>query len=443
MQQSLQSAPEIQALKKQYEVSDLSRREANAQLDWNLTVDVGKDRDRQVSLTNRNFDLEQSDLISSTLKKSFQTGTDVSLDLRSEKLKSTATFLAAPRDGSFHSYLFTLEQNFWRDAFGKSLRASLRAADTQSESYKMQGAEDLEQALIKGAELYWTAAIANRRKIESEAALKRYEGLVKNIENKARVRYAAPGELSQVRAEFFSRQKSAKLNHLEFEQAYLNLKIFLPVMSEEKWNLPQDVPNYSSQMKMPTTQLENSRAYKIAELKREQKRFETESLVSANQPKIALVGQVGATGVNSTFAESQQQMIEGTRPFWYVGVRFSHSFGSDVHTARIHQSKAQLFAQEIRTKSALESLRQSQVLLEKNVQILESNLKVQQQLLEARRAAVQELTRTFNQGRTDISILIDAINRAEDSEVEQVRVRADLELAFMQWQSLTDQLNLE
>lgn len=442
LDEAREKAPEIRSLRLQNEITDLEQREIEATYDWFLVFDIGQDRDRQVSLTNRNFDLEKSDLISAGLKKSFFTGTDIMLDLKSESLESTTTFLAAPRDGKFHSYLFTLEQNLWKNAFGLGSRAQLKSGQLQSKISQMQAAEAIEATLLKGADVYWKAAIANRRLVESEAALKRYEGLVRSIERKSRVRYAAPGELSQVRAEYFGRQRMAKINQVEFDQALLNLKVFLPSIQVNRWALPQSIPQYSSLMKSQKLSPESTRAYLLAEIKKQMKQLNYEATRSFNKPQLAFVGQVGATGVDASLAASQDQMIEGGRPYWYMGLRLSHSFGSDVYSRRVQQARAEARAEEIKVTAELSQITETFSLLERNVQILENNLRVQQLLLESRRQTVQELTKTFNQGRTDISILIDAINRAEEAEVEQVRVRAELELVYLQWQALTDQLPL-
>ncbi|MFN8846152.1 MAG: TolC family protein [Bdellovibrionales bacterium] len=443
LNQSLTKSPQIQSILYDYEVLDAREKEFQFGLDWFLTVDVGLERDRQVSLTNTNFDLEESDLYSVNLRKSFLTGTDISFDLRSDKLESTATFLAAPRDGHFHSYLFTLEQNLWQNAFGAGLRKASQGVQLETKIQKFELAERIEESLISGSDLYWQAVLAYRRLIESEAALNRYESLYKNVQNKARVRYAAPGELAQVKAEFLSRQRLAKVNRIEYEQRMVNLRIFLPGMNNTGLSLPKESPKYSIEIKLNAKPVDQTRAYQLADYRRQQKSYEAESVSSLNQPRLAFVGQVGATGANISTSASQEQLIEGRRPYWYMGIRFSHSFGENVQDTRARKAKADALSQKIRSEMTINQLVEDLQLLTKNVEILEANLKVQQELLDSRRQAVNELTRTFNQGRTDISFLIESINRAEEAEVEQVRVRADLEMAYLRWLVLTDQLNLK
>jgi len=438
--QAVEKSPEIQALKLQYSVSGFPKYEIERQFDWTLALEAGQDRDRTVSLTNRAFDLEESYLYSASAEKYFSTGTNFSLEVLSEKLKSTTTFLAAPRDGVFNSYLLTIEQNLWRDSFGMGSRALLRSADAQGEIYTMRGLELIEEALISGSQLYWNSAVAFRKLNESKAALKRYENLVKNIERKAQNKYAAPGELSQVRAELYNQQRQTQLNQLDFDRNLLNLKVFFPEMTSDDWILPMDIPKYSEKIKAVNLNIEDTRSFKISQLQKSQAYDAAESVKQNNRSQVALVGRVGSTGVDSYTREAQEQMINGDRPSWYVGVRWSQTFGSGIRSAQTKQAEAQAQAQEILFVTENLRLKKLKAQLESDIFTLENNLKVQLQLLNSRRDAVKELTQIFNQGRIDISILIEAINRAEAAEVEQVQVRADLELAYLQWQALLDRI---
>ena len=431
-------SPEVQSLRLQYEVSDLQQKVLESQFDWVATVEIGRDRDRRLSLANRANDLEESDLFSTNVTKYFQTGTLVTAEILSEKLESTTTFLAGPRDGQLNSYLFTVEQNLWRDSFGIGSRAALESAKAQGTVTQMQGYELIEEVLLKGSDLYWKATVAYRRLIESESALKRYEGLVKNIENKSRNKYAAPGELSQVKAEYFNRQRLAQVNKLEFDKALLELKIFLPSMSTDQWVLPKELPQYASEVKSTQKNLEQTRSFKISNLRNEIAKNTAISAKQENRSQVALVGEVGATGVDVSSSVAEEQLLDGSRPHWYLGVKWSHSFGSDVQSARSRQAAALAKSQEILSVTEIERLIKQKVQLELAIFSLEGNLKIQSQLLDSRRDAVKELTRTYNQGRIDISVLIEAINRAELAEVEQVQVRADLELAYIEWQALLD-----
>ena len=59
---------------------------------------------------------------------------------------------------------------------------------------------------------------------------------------------------------------------------------------------------------------------------------------------------------------------------------------------------------------------------------------------EYREKAIQELTKSYNQGRTDIAILIDSMNKYFTSEVEYVRSIGNYQIALNEWAATRDEL---
>jgi len=439
---ALETSPDVRQTRLQFEVVDLPTRQAEFQLDWIANFEAGAERDRRVTMVNRVFDLDERFRTTGSLTKSFLTGTDLSLEVASEDLHSTSTLIVASRDGVFHSYLLTLEQNLWRNAFGQQWRSLLEAADSETRARRHQSLEETENALLRGAQLFWQAAVLERQYRESEAALKRWEALVSNVERKNRVRYAAPGELAQVQAQYHGRVRQARENRINFERAFVNLKVYLPEieMSDLRWK--EKFPKFGVRLQSSQHDITRTRAYELASLRERQLRAQAESVESRNKPQVALVGRVGATGIDTTTDASRQQWLEGDRPLWFIGVRLNHRFGSGFLDSEVKQAKAQARAQEIATVAEKERLRLLKEQIEGAIESLEQSIQAQNEELVAQRRAVQELTRAFNQGRIDISILIETINRAETAEVEQVQTRADLELAYLQWQFLFDKIDL-
>src|SRR5690606_3975170 len=61
-------------------------------------------------------------------------------------------------------------------------------------------------------------------------------------------------------------------------------------------------------------------------------------------------------------------------------------------------------------------------------------------LVQFRDKAVKEITRSYNQGRSDISILIEAINRYSNAEVDFSRAIGDYQISLNEWAALRDEL---
>jgi outer membrane protein TolC len=442
---ALKSSPETKRIRLQYAVPELDHLVALQQLDWSLTWDSGFRRDRSEvpSIVQTNlFRLDQTVSHSLNMTKSFLTGTDLTFSAAKEDIRRRAPFITGTAQIFANSYLLTLEQNFWRNSLGLGIQDQLQAADKKSQVLRMEMAEALESALLQGAQLFWQAATWDVQTRESESVLKRLESLVKNVEQKHRNRYAAPGEYAQVQAQYFAQAQLVRLNKVRYRQAVNELKIFLPDWDEKDLRWSNIEPLFSDGVRSRPLALEQTRSFQLAELKKQQADQNAESVQSLNKPKLAFVGELGSTGVDPTNIRAEREWLQGRRPTYFVGLRFSHSFGSGVQEARIRAAKAQALAQEVSSDQDKTRGRQRAELLVEELVSLEENLKSQRQQLEALRQAVQELTTSFNQGRIDISVLIDILNQMQTAERLQIEARANLELRHLEWQFLFDEISV-
>lgn len=439
---SLKKSPQVQQIRYQYQVTDLTYLLAVQSLDWDVTLESGSERDRTETTSNQAFHLDENQINSLSLSKSFITGTDVSLVASTEKIKSRSLSAASSALQS-NSYLLNVEQNFWRNAFGGGVRDQLNSARKDAEIQALEKKEAIEAALLKGGQLFWQAAISERRYKESEAVLKRYGTLVESVAKKNRVRYAAPGEYAQVRAQYFARQQQARINKVNYEQAVSDLKLFLPEMTEAdlKWNLEE--PQFKAKVLSEKLNLQQTRSQRLAEFRKEKSELIADSVESLNRSQFALVGKIGATGIDSSATIADKEWTEGRRPSLYVGVKWSQTFGSGARDAQVRSARALALAQNLATQTEIQRLVTRAELLNEEITSLEDNLKSQDSQLQALRQAVQELNRNYNQGRIEIIVLIDLINRAETAEASHVEARADLELKFLDWQFLFDKIAVD
>ncbi len=443
---SLKNSPQVQQVRFQYQVTDLSYLEVEQSLDWNATAETGFLRDRtesRGSITRQAFALEEKQVSALSISKSFLTGTDVSLVATTEAIKTRSSAVAGSNSAQSNSYLLSLEQNLWRNSFGSGIRDQLNAAKKEADIQNLQKKEALETAILRGGQLFWTAATLERRYKESEAVLKRYEVLVKSVEKKNKVKYAAPGEFAQVQAQYFARQQQARINRINYQEAVRDLKLFLPDIKESdlKWNLAD--PQFKTIVASEKQDLMQTRSQRLAEFRKEKFDLTAESIESLNRSQLALVGEVGATGVDNSQTIANKEWLEGRKPSLYVGLKWSHTFGSGTRDAQVKSARSLALAQDIATQVEKQRLETSAKLLAEEIATLEENLKSKDSQLQALRNAVQELSRNYNQGRIDINVLIDLINQAETAEASQVEARANLELRFLEWQFLFDRIAVE
>jgi outer membrane protein TolC len=440
---SLKKSPQVQQVRYQYQVPDLNYLLALQGLDWNATVESGSSRDRRQSMTDQTFHLTEMQTNTATVTKSFITGTDMTLSATTQRVSTHSVVFLGTEKVQSNSYLLDIEQNLWRNAFGDSIRAQLNAAQKDAQITTMQRKEAIENAIMQGGQLFWNAATAERRLAESEAELKRYEELVNRIERKTRNRYNAPGELAQVQAQYFSRQQTVRLNQTAFEQAVSDLKIYLPELTADdlKWNLND--PRYQAVVNSEKPDINQTRAMQLTDLLKEKQDAIATSVESANRSQLALVGQVGATGIDQSVSEAEREWLEGRRPSLYLGIKWSQTFGSGAHDAIVRNAKAQAQAQAISSQNDKLKLTTQANLMVQDINSMEQNLVSQDAQLKALRQAVQELTRSYNEGRTDINVLIQNITLLEAAESSNIEARASLELKYLEWQFFYDRVAVD
>ena len=348
---SLKKSPQVQQVRYQYQVPDLNYYLAVQDLDWNVTVESGAERDRTEERNNQTYNLDENQVNSLALSKAFTTGTNATLAATTEKIKSRSVLYVGSQNIQSNSYLLTLEQNLWRNAFGSGLRAKVKAARKAADIIVMERSEALESTVLRGGQLFWNAATLDRKYRESEAVLKRYETLVKSVERKNRNKYAAPGEYAQVQAQYYARQQQARLNRINFEQALSDLKLFLPDINAADLKWKAEDPKYFSVIKTVKQDLAQTRSQRIADLRKEQSESNADSVESLNRANFSLVGQVGSTGIDSSTSVAEKEWLEGRRPSLYLGVKWSHTFGSGARDAQTRSAKAQALAQSLATQN--------------------------------------------------------------------------------------------
>lgn len=443
---SLKKSPQVQQVRHQFAVPELEYLNALQQLEWNLLLDTGFRRDRSEvpSIVQTNlFRLDETFATTLNLSKSFLTGTNVTFTAAKQDIRRRAPFITGTAQIFANSYLLSLEQNFWRNAFGEGLSDRVGAAEKQYAVQKMQRKESLEQSLLTGAQLFWTAATLEVQYKESEQVLRRLETLVKNVERKSRVRYAAPGEYAQVQAQYFAQVQQVRLNKVRYEQSLNDLKLFLPDWGEADLKWKKDDPQFKQEVKNQPLEVRDTRAFQLVELQKLQAEQNAQSVESLNKPQFAFVGELGASGVDGSDTLADREWLEGRRPSYFVGLRFSHTFGSGARDAQVRAAKAQALAQQVTTDLEKQRLNQRAQVLTQEIISLEENLRSQESQLTSLRQAVRELTTSFNQGRIDINVLIDLINQAQTSERIHVEARANLELRYLEWQFLFDRIVID
>lgn len=425
-----------------YEQNRLAPYQIYSLYDWKWNIETGYEIDKTESLSligDYRFERYRT---TASLTKSLITGTTLTLDAsRTSQKKDGDSFSTTNPSNQYtlDTWGLSLEQSLWANAFGKADRLKVQSAENLYKSQIITRSDELQNIVLDGLRLYWNAYVAQENLKESINSRDRYQKLVSSIQRKSSLGYTSPGELNQVLAEAEAREQNVKNNSQEYLKLNENLITLLNLSpkTELAFEIPKSLPMLPPyEAKDP----KSTRAIQSQQLKSQLAKDQVEEVDSKNSPSLSLIGKLGATGLDETSTDSFNELSRGKNPKAYIGLKLSHNFGSDVQkeeflnkkaAAELEQAKLSRLILEYQDKQ-LQAYRKAQVAL----QLVESVKKQK----EFREKALNELNRSYGQGRTDIRNLIEAMNNYFSMEVAYSRAIGDYFIAINEYLALKDEL---
>lgn len=404
---------------------------------YNVTTNF--DINRQLDQTDSPSTLVQQDntqnKMSWLLGKRFLTGTTLGLELA--HLENQNNTIPSTQKNSVHQQYFavSLDQPLFPNFFGADERAIYEAAEIDYEVKNLQYNLDVESSDRDLAALFWKALVLKRQVEENEKMLNEYDRLAKNVRRKAANSFAVAGELEQALAEYEARKQTLNSDKVSLEQSLLELKIALNLVQNETIALSikkakPDPP------KISTNNVESSRYYQLQKFRLQSAEKLANSGQYSNWPQLSAYGKYTQAGVDSNSAEAWNEMQDRDHKKYLIGLKLDYTFGQS--QLAIDQRIRTLSAQIELEKSgrSLADLQDKKNLLETNLRTTYEAVLANARIIELRRRAVEQITRNYNQGRSDISLLIDAYNKRITAEVNYIRSLGDYQLLNLEYQSL-------
>lgn len=413
-----------------------------SQLDWSIALTGGLSRDESEALTGGIIERTDSLTSSLTLTKSLLTGTNLSIEYSRISNQydfepgSTPTFNSSLTGDTL---TFSVTQNLWNNSFGKATRAELSAAEKALEQARLLRLVSLQETVLKGIRLYWETFTARRNFEESVAARDRYIKLVDSVRRKSSFGYTNPGELAQTEAELLAREATVKSESLTYLTKMDELKTFLNISATTEVDVVAslDVP---AMPLLTTAEVEKLRAFRIQDLKLQSSQLSERAAESRSGPRLALVAELASNGVNDQATDSFSEMLAQDHPRAYVGLQLTHQFGSGLLSERALNAKLNTQIATLSRDTEVRKLKERESFLMRRVQATYANALTSKNQKDFRQKAIQELQRSFNQGRTDISLLIEALNRYSLSEVNYAVTLGEYQIALNEWAAFRDEL---
>jgi outer membrane protein TolC len=418
--------------------------EAQSAYDFSLSAETGYQLSKYQNILGTQNIKDESYLTSVELRKPFSTGTAVAFSFSRTSLRPEFSASATTTYPNTTTDILglTVEQSLWRNYFGSESRAKLSAVE-KTHAAKLIGRLDQQQDLVlEGIALFWKTYVAQENFKESVNSRERYAKLVQAVRKKSGFGYTAAGELAQTQAELEQREQNVKRNSVAYLQSLDQLLTLLnlPTATEVKFEVTEAIPALP---KTAEVQIENLRKLKAARLSRDAAKDLELAANSATGADLSLVGKMYSQGLEDTAQGAWGEALGGKYPQYYVGMKLEYQFGSGLQSeTKLNRSlQSQLAENKLRqTNSELKDKGSHLVRQMQAAYAIALSSRTQKEL---REKAAQELNRSYNQGRTDISRLIEALNAYFVSEIAYSSAVGEYQLALNQWSAFNELLVTE
>lgn len=419
----------------------LQMAEIDKNYDFQLSAESGYLKNKFQTASNTSLLQDERYTTTVELKKPFSTGSTFGLSY--SRLSDRPEFSLGATN-SYQKYTedimgLTFEQDLLANFFGIADRAKLRSAKAIVDAAEVDRVSNLQNLVLDGIRLYWATYVAQETFQEALNSRNRYAKLVEAVRKKTGYGYSNPGELSQAQAELEGHEQKVKAASVSYLASLdsLTTLLKLPAKSEIKFNVPEDIP---APPKTPTTDVESLRPVRASKLKSEAAADALRAAKSEALPNVALVANYYNQGLEENAGDSYSEMVGGSRPKYYIGVKVTYNFGSsykDELALNKRMSRDLTESQLARQRLELSDRESDAIRKVQSTYAVALSARAQRSF---REKASQELNKAYNQGRTEISNFIDVLNKYFDSEIALSKAIGDYQIALNEWAAFRDEL---
>ncbi len=436
-----------QSLKKEesvlnYQQAIYKKNQSLASLDYTLNVESGWEQSKFENFTGTANPKDETYKTNIQLKKTFLTGTNLILEYTRTSLKSefASSYTGSlPNSQTQDVVGLSLEQSLLKNILGQNTQRDLELSELDVQQAEKNKLLQMQEQVLEAIRAFWKAYVSQKNFLESISTRDRYLKLVESVRKKNQFGYANPGELYQVLAELEIREQTVK----SLSQDYLNsldcLLTLLNMPKEEKIELiiPEGLTPAPVLSKL---NLETNRSLLIQKDKIKQSEVQLETANNKTLPDLSLVGKVYRSGLEPTSEDAFTEMSTGSHPKYYLGFKFSYSFGSDQQKDDYKSKLIQKNIEHLKFNKLQSELLEKESVIQRKIQVSYNSIISLKSQLEWREKALQDIQKAYTQGRLDISQLIDSMNKYFAVQTQYTQSLGDYQIALNEWSALSDQL---
>lgn len=438
----LKQGRRTQEINLQYQQFRLAVAQSLAAYQWGFLASTGYLFDKSVGLQVSAFDKTENLTTQVKLSKNFTTGTIASLEYKRISFKGDPALATGT---SSHSVAtqdllgLNIAQNLWANFFGIADRGDIDAAELTYKSSAILRTNELENLVLESIRAFWAAYVSEQNFQQAMISRDRSKKLVDAVKKKSGFGYASPGELAQAQADYEGRVQELKNTSTVYlaNLDTLNTLLSLPQGCEVKFSISNIIPSIPQ---LPEKSLEELRVIRSEKLKVQGAQRAYEAAKSKDAPTLQLIGKIYSYGAQSDGNGAYSDMVSGGHPQYYAGLQFEYLFGANLLSETRLNKKYAKDLEEIRLSRITQESEDAQSQAQRKAQTAYAAVLSTSEQKKYREKALQELSRSFNQGRTDISIYIDAMNKFSTAEIQHSQAVGNYQTALNEWAAARDEL---
>lgn len=391
---------------------------------WTSTLDLSREWDNTDTTGNgSNYD-STKDKYSFFLNKKFLTSTTTTFELTQANYKSNAF----NTNYAQNYFTLTVDQNLYPFISTPQDQLAYQTLTKDSDRFTLQNELDLNDNIRDAVNLFWKTLAIQKSVQENSDLLKKYEALVKLIQRKRQNSYASAGELEQAFAEYEQRKQNLIDDRNTLENYLVQLKQLLNIKPQDTLELVQ-VQKTASMPDLYKNDIKQLKRYQIQKLKTASAQDAYEASKLKGLPRFGVYAKFTDQGLDSNSSQSYDEFKNFTKDKYSIGLKLDYTF-DDSASEKDREIKSVTNSIEKERLMRSESDLNNQIAVAFNkVENAYTSLKTTDTILKYRSEALKQININYNQGRSDISFLIDALNKKIQAEVAILNAIGNFETA--------------
>ncbi len=326
-----------------------------------------------------------------------------------------------------------LEKNIFRNFMGREDRLKLRSANYKYESLQLARTEEVKQLILSTANKFWRSYVFSIYVQQARKRSRDYKELAGLAQQKSKLGHTRPGEIPQILSQYQRALKQKKEMEVKFKNSMIELKDFTKIEDPHfkfQTHRSPPLPRFSAVKNIEQLNtLQKARASYLS------------AAAGVEAQKYFYLPYVKIHAGADFMGREGESLKSSELKNYKVGVSavysFSHSPARWKRRGALRSKKLQHELEYQDQKQKVSSRLKTQHSLLVNAH---SSLRTSSKILKLQKQAMDEIRKSYIQGRSSIGTLISAQDRHTKVEKENLQAQKNYSLSLLKYYALRDEL---